>query len=485
MDFRVVCRRCQSELSTSQRSMFCPQCSSVGVQLYYDAQVNQGAGFRLCPDETGMWKYRNLLPDFEERISLGEGDTPLWNARHTFRDEMDLAFKIEGENPTGSYFDRASSLMVSDALVRGAETLVCASDGNLGASLSAYCAAAQISCVCVVPRSTPPVKVAQMEAHGAEVLRRGGTIDESLRVARKLLEPGWYQATPQLNVLTIEGTKTIALEIVEHYASAGRFPDSVIVPVGSGTLLYALWTGFQQAAQFGMLPEGDLPRLVGVQVEGYDPITKALRGVEGSAGREGKERKKRGKSQFLADAIVVDKPLLGELAIETIRSSGGTAVSVSERALEEAHRKLGTREGIFAETSSATVVAALEDLSSAGYFHEGEVVVAVITASGFKTSTSIQSTAGSVPRSREVIRLLGTKLEILELICAGEFTFGYSIWEALDKKITLQAVYQHLKELKVKGHIEETGSSTRQKKYRITERGALVLSKMKELEALL
>ena len=165
-----------------------------------------------------------------------------------------------------SFLDRMSPLMISDALSRKMESVVCASDGNLGASVSAYCAAAQLQCFCVVPKSASPEKRTQMLAYGAEVVDYGKTIEESLDLARKMIEKGRYQATPEFNIMAFEGTKTIAFEIVEQLMNkdSGSNVDYVVVPMGSGSLLYSIWLGFKQAKQFDLIPSDyKLPKIIG------------------------------------------------------------------------------------------------------------------------------------------------------------------------------------------------------------------------------
>ncbi|MEM1760844.1 MAG: pyridoxal-phosphate dependent enzyme, partial [Desulfurococcaceae archaeon] len=62
----------------------------------------------------GVWRYSGNLPYFEKNLSLGEGATPLIKSSKIFSNEV--YFKDEGRNPTGSFRDRAASLIVSDAV---------------------------------------------------------------------------------------------------------------------------------------------------------------------------------------------------------------------------------------------------------------------------------------------------------------------------------------------------------------------------------
>ncbi|MBN1330079.1 MAG: pyridoxal-phosphate dependent enzyme [Candidatus Heimdallarchaeota archaeon] len=481
MKEKIICLNCQTELSPLQRSLTCPQCSANAVDFLYETE--NGENIKPLSNERGIWRYKQFLPKFSKTITLSEGNTPIREANHLFKGKIKLLLKFEGKNPTGSYLDRISPLMVSDAISRELNALVCASDGNLGASLGAYCAAAQVKCFCVVPKNISTEKRTQMLAVGAEVIDFGDTIDDSLELAKKMIEKGRYQATPEFNLLSIEGTKTIAFELVEQLFEEGHFKeiDYLFVPIGSGSLLYSLWKGLKQAKKFNLLPgTAKLPKIVGVQIEGFDLISQSFHSVSNV---EKSDRKGLSKNS-LAEAINVKKPTFGERALESIKESNGFAISVSEREMIAASKLLGTKEGIFAELSSATVIAAIEKLYDSGYLKKNDTVLALITASGMKTSGAFHR---STTRTMKVesFRSMGTKIEILRIIGSDEANFGYSIWKALDQSISLQAVYQHLKELLSKELIIEIDSSERQKKYILTNKGNRLIETMKELEQLL
>ncbi|NHJ87593.1 MAG: pyridoxal-phosphate dependent enzyme [Asgard group archaeon] len=456
----VQCQNCHRELNQDQRSLTCPMCSVNSVEFHLE---KDGSPQKLISeDEQGIWRYKDFLPEFKKHITLGEGNTPIRMALHLFSKEIQLLFKLEGSNPTGSFQDRVSPLLVSDALTKKMSEIVCASDGNLGASLSAYCASAELKSICVVPKTISPEKKTQMVAHGAEVIEYGATIDESLILAQKMTDENTYQATPEFNILYTEGSKTISYEIIEQLLLKPnlqiKFPwlDYIVIPMGSGRLLYSIWKGFKQAQDFGFLEGKSLPKIIGVQV----------------------------KDQALADAILARKSAFESKAQTSVKESKGTIVSITDKELLEASKKLGKSEGIFAEFSSATVIAAIEKLLKTNYFEKNATVLALITASGLKTSGAFQKTT-SRDKKVESFRNLGTKIEILQLIASGEANFGYGIWKALGQSLSLQAIYQHLKELQTGEHIKEITSPDRQKRYQLTTKGSKLLQKMKELEELL
>lgn len=482
MKEKIICLNCQAELSHSQRSLICPQCSANAVDVLYEKEV--GEDVRIINEEPGIWRYKQFLPKFSQTITLSEGNTPIREANQLFKGKIKLLLKFEGKNPTGSYLDRISPLMVSDAISRNFNSIVCASDGNLGASLGAYCAAAQVKCFCIVPKTSSAEKRTQMLAVGAEVVNFGEIIDDSLELAKKMIEKGRYQATPELNILAIEGAKTIAFELIEQLTENGQFNeiDYLFAPMGSGSLLYSLWKGLKQAKKFNLTPKtAKLPKIVGVQIEGYDMISKSFDSgsITEKSGRKGKSK------NSLAEAINVRKPTFGERALESIKESNGFALSVSEKEMVAASKLLGKKEGIFAELSSATVIAAIDQLFNSGYLKKDDTVLALITASGLKTSGAFQRSTTRARKKVESFRKMGSKIEILRIINSGEANFGYIIWKALDQSISLQAVYQHLKELHATELIKEIDTSDRQKRYALTSKGNRLIETMKELEKLI
>ena len=108
-----------------------------------------------------------------EVATMGEGKTPLIPS-HRIGPECgwpDLFFKLESCNPSGSYKDRFIANEVTAMLRRGASGCVATSSGNTGSSLAAYCARYGLRCLILVNHDAPAGKLAQMQAHGALVVR--------------------------------------------------------------------------------------------------------------------------------------------------------------------------------------------------------------------------------------------------------------------------------------------------------------------------
>ena len=419
-----------------------------------------------------FWRYRPVMPGVSKTVSLGEGGTPLQKAERLAESLhfKNLYLKDETRNPTNSFKDRSASLIISDAKSRGYDSVVCATNGNHGASISAYSARVDINCNLVVPSVVDMGKLAQMMMYDAKIVQEGDRIEDAIAMARKLeAEMGWYQATTELNPLAIEGLKTISYEIVEQEG----VPDWVIVAMGSGATLHAVWKGFIEMEMLGIIDRK--PALIGVQAVGCAPIARAY--SEGSS-----EPVKVGDGDTNASAIRVKEPLYGKLALDALRDSNGFAVSVSDNEMIEAGREIAGKEGIFAEPASSAPIACLKLPEVQARISPNARIVCLVTSSGLKTDDILRN----LTKRKKAPRLgsrLSTKERILKII-EQQPTYGYALWKSIGLDMTIGAVYQHLTDLEKRGLIKATPSGKR-KQLEITERGRRALQALEDLHVLL
>ena len=446
MGMEVRCPSCGMGYS----SLIPPICScGQRLEITYDYErfdASKWAGRR-----PGVWRYSELLPQVRERVTLYEGGTPLIKSKLGEELGLNVYLKDETRNPTGSFRDRLATVAVSYALPYVENGFVIASNGNGAASLAAYASRAGREAYAVVPKLIESGKLAQIVALGAKVIRYGQTVDEGIDYAEGLAEgKGLYNITPESNMIGLEGQKTIAFELWEELR-----PTHVIVPTGSGSNIYSIYKGFAELRKIGLLDE--LPKLIAVQAEKCSPIASEVLGVEPKV------------EVTKALALYVKSPLMKELAVEAVSKSDGTAVLVGEDELDLG-QKLLAKEGIFAEYASSVVVPALLELVEEGYFEKDDRIAVVITSSGLK---------GHYSESREKFAIGGTKLEILRML-RDKTMYGYEIWEALEKPVKYQAVYQHLRELESMGLIEEAKHRGRRVYYKLTRRGLALLESLEK-----
>lgn len=461
------CTQCSATLKPYPPQYKCEKC---GGLLEYTLDFKQSKGIKLA-GAISFWKYRQLLPEVKNIVTLGEGGTPLHKAMRLAR-KLGLSavyLKDETRNPTNSFRDRCSALMVSNALDLKCNSLICASNGNLGASSAAYCAKSGLTCHIIVPKLVDMGKLAQMLIYDAILDEHGEIVDESIERAASLAsETGWYQATAELNPLVIEAQKTIAYEVAEQFG----VPNWFVVSMGSGGIIYSIWKGFKELQMLGKVET--LPKMVGVQAHGCAPIVNAY-------------QKNQSKPAFVtrpsthALGILVRNPLNGTWALKALTESKGTAISVSDSEIFNAEQKIARLEGIFAEPASSATIAALEKLVTNGTINKKDSVVCLITASGLKATDVLQ--ALTKKRKTAGVGLeLSTKEKILRILGRRD-TYGYDLWKKLGKTITRAAIYQHLGDLSEKGLIVAYAKDER-KYFRITERGKRVLQAIDELKML-
>jgi threonine synthase len=466
MNPTLKCVNCQTEYPVYPLRSICEKC---GGTLEYTADLPKAPAFKIAGVE-GFWKYQPLLPPITHMVSLGEGATPLHKAERLAKAVgiHELYLKDETRNPTNSYRDRAAAFLTSNAIDQGVETLVCATNGNMGASLAAYTAKAGLQCHLLVPKVVDVGKLAQMIAYDAVIEESGDIVDDSIRKAVLLAkETGWYQATAEINPFAVEAQKTIAYEVFEQTG----VPDWVIVSMGSGGTIYSLWKGFKELKQLGLTEK--LPRMVGVQTEGCAPIIKKL-AEESTA--------KVCSTSTRALAILVSDPLQSDLAVKAIKESNGLALTVSDPEILASEMLIAKLEGVFAEPASSAAVAALQKLQETDSIAAGDKVVCLITGSGLKATDVLQALSKK-QKAAGLGLAVSTKQKILKVLSEKD-SYGYDLWKQLGQIMTRAAVYQHLNELESKGLVvsyEEAGKRF----FRITERGRKVLAAFDEIQLLM
>lgn len=301
-------------------------------------------------------------------ISLGEGDTPIVELE---RDSRCMYIKCEYQNPTGSFKDRGTAVLINALADKAVKKAVEDSSGNAGASFAAYAARAGIEATVFIPEYASGPKKAQIEAYGAQVMRIPGPRSAVTEAVQKEADSGKVYASHTCLPHGIAGMATIAYELVEQLGGA---PGAVITPVGQGSLFLGLHRGFLALKDAGVIHE--LPKLVGVQALACAPIWAVYR--SGAAGLTWVQE-----GETLAEGIRIFHPLRGDLILEALDECGGMMVAVDEEDIIPARDELA-RHGLYVEPTSAVVWAALEQC-----FRELEdPVVLVLTGHGLKSSST-------------------------------------------------------------------------------------------------
>jgi threonine synthase len=315
-------------------------------------------------------KYKDFLPvsDKTPVVTLNEGNTPLIKSLYVseiIKEDIDLYFKYEGTNPTGSFKDRGMTLAISKALEDNVKAVICASTGNTSASAAAYSARANISAIVLIPEGKIAMgKLIQAMIHGAMVLQAESNFDEALRIVRQIAEKYPIVLVNSLNPFRIEGQKTAAFEVCDQLGFAPKYHS---LPVGNAGNITAYWKGYKEFYTAKRIQS--LPKMLGFQAAGAAPIVLG-HPVE--------------KPETVATAIRIGNPASWKGAAAARDESGGLIESVTDKEILDAYKFIASREGIFCEPASAASLSGVIKLSKQNFFSKGDTVVCTLTGNGLK-----------------------------------------------------------------------------------------------------
>jgi len=319
--------------------------------------------------DRSVWRYRAMLPvpAGARALTLGEGGTPFLLASVV---GLSIWLKLEYLQPSGSYKDRGAAVLASALAHAGVAEAVEDSSGNAGASLAAYLTGSNIPLHLYAPATTPPAKLRQALAHNALVDTSARTRAEATRCAQAAISETTVYASHAYSPYFLAGLMTLAWEMWEGLGRTA--PGNLIVPVGHGVLLLALYEGFRLLEEAGLIAR--LPRLFGVQARACAPIYEAfIRGARDVAAVPS--------SPTAAGGLQIDLPPRGPEVLAAVRATRGTIINVSEEEIQRG-QSLAANLGWFVEPSAAAAVAGLMKLDK--IIEPGESVVVPLTGSGLK-----------------------------------------------------------------------------------------------------
>lgn len=376
----LQCPECGQHYPAEVLQTYCLACRSPLAAAYDLAGLSSKLGreeLRLRP--RGIWRWAELLPvrRAENRLTLGEGDTPLLPLPRLGRELglADLWVKDESNNPTGSFKARGLGVAVSRAIELGVRAFVIPTAGNAGGALAAYAARAAVEAHIYMPADAPHANQLEVELSGADLQLVDGLINEAARQAGiEAARTGWFDVSTFKEPYRLEGKKTMGLELAE--ALGWELPDVILYPTGGGTGLVGMWKAFAELETLGWIGS-KRPRMVSVQAEGCAPVVRAF--TTGAARAEVWQD-----AHTLAAGLRVPAVFADRMILRALRESQGTAVAVGDDEIIQSQRLLARTEGIFAAPEGAAVVAALPTLLNQGWLEPGERVVIFNTGSGLK-----------------------------------------------------------------------------------------------------
>jgi threonine synthase len=395
------CSLCGADYLPSQVTYTCPvDGGNLDVVLDYEGlKKKYQADDFTCRYDPSLWRYLPLLPVASpnaEQTPLGQaGGTPVY-ALTRLAEKLGLRnlwLKDESRNPTASFKDRASAIVVARAREIEAEVVVTASTGNAGAALAGMAAAVGQKAIIFAPKTAPQAKIAQLLIFGAKVLLVDGTYDDAFDLTIKAADEfGWYCRNTGYNPFTAEGKKTAALEIWEWWLSTqdeskrSNQTITIFVSVGDGNIISGIHKGFKDLLALEWIEQ--MPRIMGVQAEGSAAIANAF--------HAGTEHITPVSATTIADSISVDLPRDGVRAVRAVKETGGTYITVSDDEIISAIAELG-RVGVFAEPAGATAFAGLVKVAGSGVIGAADPVLVMNTGSGLKDIRAAMRAVPSAP----------------------------------------------------------------------------------------
>jgi threonine synthase len=295
---------------------------------------------------SNIWRYAPVLPVSKPpaMFSLGEGMTPLVRLPRLGArvGVADLWLKDEGVNPTGSSKARGLACAIAMAVELGIGKVAIASAGHAASALAAYAAAAGIEAHVFMPRDVGQSNFIECNAFGARITLVDGPIGECA------VPEGWFDLGALKEPYRVEGEKTVGYELAEQFR--WELPGAILCPTGGGMGLIGMWKAFAEMEALGWVA-AKRPKMITVQMAGWQPAP-----------------------QTLGDFLILD----------TIRSSGGAAIAVTNEEALDAGIELAALEGVFPAPEGAACVAALPKLIAGGALEAGERIVIYNTGAGLK-----------------------------------------------------------------------------------------------------
>jgi threonine synthase len=381
-----------SELIEDNFHYLCPDCGRaeknnplkgvLTIEYNYDElkrKLSRDEFLKLTPGK--FWLYPELWPVNFQNFRDDQLNKLALPANLLLKytiDKKDIWLLDETRNPTLSYKDRATSLVILKAIEIGINEIAAASTGNAGSSLAGICARLGLSARIYVPKNIPYAKRIQIEAYGAKLEVVDGDYDKAFDVCLEDSKTNnWYNRNTAYNPLTIEGKKSAAYDI--FISSVGVIPDIILIPVGDGVIISGIYKGFKELLTLGWIDK--LPKFLAVQSTRSDALVRYL--------NSGKFEYK--PANTIADSISAGAPRNLYMAADAVKESKGFAIAVSDEEILSAQKEFIKQTGILCEPSSASVYAAYKKLMAEGSISSSKKILLLITGNGLKDVEALRN----------------------------------------------------------------------------------------------
>jgi threonine synthase len=380
------CSICATQYPISVKLTLCPKCnqpespewSTTPLQGVLDV-IYDYKELKSIINSSSSFHPLDLMPVKREQFSPLTRDelTPLWSPTN-LQNKLGLPkllVKDDSTLPTGSLKDRASMLVAAYAKREGVEQIVLASTGNAASSMAGIGASQGLKIVIFLPKAAPTSKLVQSRQYGAKVTLVDGNYDLAYEHSYQYyLKHGGICRNTAMNPMTIEGKKSVSLEIVKQLG--GKSPDYIFVPTGDGAILSGVYKGLVDLKHLGLINK--IPVVYAVQAAGSSAIFQALRSGSFTPIQ----------ATTIADSISVDVPKGGDRALRYLQEFEGKSVVVSDEEILEAQHLLASTSGIFTEPAGAASLAGLLKIKQS--ISPTDSVILLATGHGLKDPASAQ-----------------------------------------------------------------------------------------------
>lgn len=370
-NYCFTCSICEFSTSPSSEIIICKKCKSP-LDVKYAS---------LDKSKTVVNSIDIPLPiTSEDLISLGEGNTPTISLNNLSNNlDVRLSTKLEYFNPTGSFKDRGTSIMISCLKKAGIKEISEDSSGNAGASISAYASKAKIKSHIFAPSSAPNAKINQIKVYGAKTYLISGSRDNATKEAEIFSKThGITYASHNLSPYFIEGTKIFAYEIFRDLYNSQDFPEHIVIPTGNGSLFLGAVKSFLELYSSNKI--NLIPKIHVVQTESIQPIYALFNTSHWSPSNQ---------SKTIAGGIAVSNPPRVNQIVKALHENNGSCEIVSEKEIIEWQLHLANQEGLYIEPTSAAAFAGISKLMESKIIKKGASVLIPSTGFGLKDISPI------------------------------------------------------------------------------------------------
>jgi len=396
MRFKYICNDCGKEFVTDQVMYQCPICSKQNENGKF---LKGNLIVRLNDDdlkEVAKKDKVSIYDFFPYSIVTPEaypiGPTPLTKPiRLNKKYGMNNVYcKLDSQLPSGSFKDRASQLVASQAIHHNEKRVALASTGNAGAAMSCAGAAYGLDIILFVPETAPINKLMQSVLYGATVVPVKGTYDDAFALSIEYTKAfGGINRNTAYNPMTIEGKKSVSIELFEQ--TNRELFDVIYVPTGDGCIISGVIKGLLDLKQAGLINK--LPKVVCAQSAQSDAISRAW---------ETGDMKNLENATTKADSINVESPANGRMAVKYIKATKGWCTTVDDKEIFASQMELVRESGIFVEPAAACAWAAYTKDSKKliKEFGANARVCILLTGTGFKDMKAFENKV-KIPTSIE------------------------------------------------------------------------------------